>query len=147
MNSTRNTGFFHLGRLPGEMDHLLSSFFAPVGRDNGDVSESYPSLNVWEDDANLYAEAELPGFKLDEIEIYVVKNKLSLKGQRKETQGETKEVYHRRERESLPFARTIHLPVDVDGEKVKAQLRDGLLTITLPKAPEARPRKVELTKP
>ena len=147
MNSIRNTGFFHLGRLPGEMDHLLSSFFAPVGRDNGEVSESYPSLNVWEDDANIYAEAELPGFKLDEIEIYVVKNKLSLKGQRKETQGETKEIYHRRERESLPFARTIHLPVDVDSEKVNAQLRDGLLTITLPKAPEARPRKVELTKP
>jgi HSP20 family protein len=105
---------------------------------------TYPALNIWEDDNQLYIEAELPGFELDDLEIYVTgENQLSLRGERRqpELEGGT---WHRQERSYGSFERLVELPYGVDSEKVSAGLKHGLLTVTLPKHRSARPRQIEV---
>ena len=108
------------------------------------VIPAYPALNIWEDDDSMYVEAELPGFNIDDIEMYVTgENQLSLKGQRQRPQREGG-TWHRQERGFGAFSRSLELPSPVDGDKVNAELTNGVLTITLPKKEAARPRRIEV---
>ncbi len=104
---------------------------------------SFPAVNVWETDEALYAEAEVPGLKLEDLEILVKGKELTLKGERT---AETQEgvAYHRRERAYGAFSGVIQLPVEIDPEAVEASLENGVLTITMPKAASVRPRKIEV---
>ena len=101
----------------------------------------FPALNVWEDGERLFAEAEIPGLKMDDIEVSVVGKQLTIKGVRPTETGD-KATYHRRERGNGEFSRTVTLPVEIDAAKVEATLKGGVLTITLPKAETAKPRKI-----
>jgi HSP20 family protein len=104
----------------------------------------YPPLNLWEDDNNLYVEAELPELELSDLEICVNgDNQLSIKGERKQPEQE-KGIWHRRERGYGSFSRTGDLPQYVDSDKVTAELKHGVLTITLPKRKEAEARRIEV---
>lgn len=129
-----------MNRLQEEMDRLF-------GRSNGGRRfgvASYPPINLWQDDDNLYVEAELPGFELSGLEITATgDNQLSLKGAREqpELEGGT---WHRQERGYGKFSRIIELPDAIDPDKVVATLKDGVLTITLPKREEAKPRRIEV---
>jgi|SRR5579875_1334744 HSP20 family protein len=130
-----------LNRFQEEMNRLFDSF----GLRDGSwptFAVAYPAVNVWEDDEHVYAEAELPGMELDDLEIYVTGgNQLTIKGERKQpavNQG----VWHRQERGFGSFSRLISLPVDVDADKVEARLCNGVLTITMPKSETAKPRKI-----
>ncbi len=100
-----------------------------------------PALNVWEDGDHLFAEAEVPGIKMEDLEVTVHGNELSIKGTRRPSAGEDK-VYHRRETAVGEFARFLTLPAEVDAERIEAKLQDGLLRIVLPKADKARARKI-----
>jgi HSP20 family protein len=103
----------------------------------------YPPLNLWEDDNNLYVEAELPELELTDLEIFVKgDNQLSIKGERKQPERENG-TWHRRERGYGGFSRMGLLPQYVDSDKVTAELRHGVLTITLPKRKEAKARRIE----
>ena len=133
-------GVNRLQRLRAEMDELFDQFF---GRQPEYAWAAFPALNVWEDDQHLYAEAELPGMTMDDLEVYVVGNELTLKGERK-PYTEDGVTYHRRERGVGSFSRVLRLPVEVEAEKVEAVLCNGVLTIKLPKAASARPRKIEV---
>lgn len=104
---------------------------------------SFPAVNVWETDHELFAEAEVPGLKESEIDIFVVGNELTLKGERRASE-QPEAAYHRQERGTGSFTRVVHLPVDVDSARVSATLRDGVLTVTLPKAETAKPRKIQV---
>ena len=105
----------------------------------------YPPLNLWEDDNNLYVEAELPELELSDLEIVVNgDNQLSITGERKQPQQEDG-LWHRQERGHGSFARMGELPQYVDSDKVTAELKHGVLTITLPKRKEAKARRVEVT--
>jgi HSP20 family protein len=130
-----------MNRLQGEMNDLFRRF------DVGDlrrrlVGKVYPAFDMWQDEDSLYVEAELPGMELDDLEIYVTGgNQLSVKGERK--QPSIKDgTWHRQERGFGPFSRVIALPMDVDADRVVANLVHGVLTITLPKREEAKPRKI-----
>ena len=133
-------------RLREGMDKLFNEVFenrssrTPFGTFGHHAA---PALNVWEDDKNLYAEAEIPGQSLDEIELYVVGNELTVKGGRRDSEQEGV-TYHRRERGVGPFSRVLRLPVDIDADKVEATLHDGVLNITLPKAQAVLPRRIEV---
>jgi HSP20 family protein len=128
-----------MNRLREEMDRVFG------GDGLRRVSESvFPPLNIWGNDENLYVEAELPGFELSDLEIYVSgNNQLSIKGERKvpEHEGGT---WHRQERGFGSFSRMIDLPEPVDAEHVSAEFSAGVLTITMPKREEAKPRKIEV---
>jgi HSP20 family protein len=101
----------------------------------------FPALNVWEDGDKLIAEAEVPGLKLEDIELLALGTDLTIKGRRPEAR-EPNMAAHRQERGVGEFARTVTLPVEIESSKVEATLRDGILTIVLPKAEPARARKI-----
>jgi HSP20 family protein len=104
----------------------------------------FPPLNAWEDDNNLYVEAELPELELSDLEIFVDgDNQLSIKGERKQPERENGR-WHRQERGHGSFSRTCELPKYVDSDTVTAEFKHGVLTITLPKRKEARARRIEV---
>ncbi len=132
-----------LGQLRDEMDRLLSGFLGRLPTATG-AAPGQPPVNLWEDGDAVYAELEVPGVHNEQIDIAVVGDELSLgiRHQRAAPEGAT---YHRRERGAGSFTRVLRLPVEVDAERVQAELRDGVLTITLPKAESAKPRKIQVT--
>jgi HSP20 family protein len=133
-----------LHQLRGEVDRLLGGFFRPAA--DGLVSSVFrgqPAINVWEEGDALLVEMEVPGVKSEQVDISVVGDELSIKLDR---QDETREgaTYHRRERPNGACARVLRLPVAVDADRVEAELHDGVLTIRLPKAENAKPRKINV---
>lgn len=135
--------------LRGDMSRLQNELNRVFGR-LGDVRDafgptSYPALNVWQDDDHVYVEAELPGFELDDLVIYVTgANQLSLKGERKQPNLGTKAAWHRQERGYGSFSRVCDLPFDVDADKVAAELKQGVLLVKLPKHEEVKPRRIQV---
>jgi HSP20 family protein len=106
------------------------------------LAVSYPPVNVWEDDNFVYAEAELPGLKLQDLEITVTgENQLTLKGKRARTAPEKVE-WHRQERGFGSFERVLTLPAGVDPAKVEARLENGVLTVKMAKSEAAKPRRI-----
>ena len=106
---------------------------------------AYPPLNLWEDDDNLYVEAELPELELTDLEIFVNGgNQLSIKGERKQPEHE-KGIWHLQERGHGCFLRVGELPQYVNSDKVTAGFKHGVLTMTLPKRKEADARRIEVT--
>jgi HSP20 family protein len=141
MNRMTNE-FAPLMQLQGQMNRLFESFSEdlPTARP---YATAYPALNTWEDGDNAYVEAELPGMSMDDLEIYVAGSELRIAGERKiaEPQGAS---WHRRERTQGRFTRTLTLPWEIDADKVEATLKDGVLTIKLPKCESCKPRKVKV---
>ena len=131
-----------MNRLQEEMEHALGR---PGMNDPRQFARSvYPPLNLWEDDNNLYVEAELPELELSDLEIVVDgDNQLSIKGEHKQPE-QGKGMWHRRERGDGSFSRMGELPQYVDSDKVTAELKHGVLTITLPKRQEAKARRIEV---
>lgn len=130
-----------LHRVRGQMEDLFNQFWGDSTA--GAFAAGGPAVNVWEDDQSLFVETELPGLSLADIDVTVMGNELTIKGERKETLPENA-TYHRRERTVGAFARTMSLPVEIDAGRVTATLKDGVLMITLPKAEAAKPRRIEV---
>lgn len=125
--------------LRREVDRLFEGF----GRrwDGSLFEPAFPAVNVWEDDENLYAEAEIPGVKREDLEVYTVGDELTIKG-RREPCSDEKVSYHRRERGTGEFTRIVTLPAEVKADEVEATYRDGVLTVRMPKAESARPKRI-----
>ncbi len=135
--------FAALNELRREMDRIFQGFGPRFADGWFERPTGFPALNIWEDGDCLYAEAEIPGVSQNDIEVYAVGNELTIKGTRKPREGDDVS-YHRRERGTGEFARIVALPVEVNADKVQASLKDGVLTITLPKADEAKPKKISV---
>jgi len=137
-------GFGRLSSLRDELDRLFESPWAELTRTSQLLSGWTPALDVHEDKDNFVVHAELPGMKREEIEVSLHDGALSISGERKlEKQYEEAEVY-RTERFFGKFQRTVTLPAPVAADKVKAQYKDGILTITLPKTEAAKPKQIEV---
>jgi HSP20 family protein len=134
--------FSEMDRLRREMDRIYSAF--TEGRGIAPAAGVFPALNMSEDDHNLYVRAELPGVAPENIDITTKENNLILKGERKIPAEGEKVSYHRKERDSGNFRRIISLPTRVDSDKVTALCKNGVLTVTLPKAEEAIPRQISV---
>jgi HSP20 family protein len=134
--------FSEMDRLRREMDRIYSAF--TEGRGIAPAAGVFPALNMSEDDHNLYVRAELPGVAPENIDITTKENNLILKGERKIPAEGEKVSYHRKERDSGNFRRIISLPTRVDSDKVTASCKNGVLTVTLPKAEEAIPRQISV---
>ncbi len=131
-----------LHELRREMDRLFESFQGESGH-WALRGRAFPALNVWEDGECLYAEAEVPGMKMDDLEVFVIGNELTIKGRRQLEAGE-KFAFHRQERRAGQFTRVLTLPVEVNADKVEATLKDGVLSIIMPKAAAALARKIKV---
>lgn len=131
-----------MSRLHEEMNRLFDRWPTNGMRSGGRAE--YPPLNLWEDDDVLYVETELPGFEQNDVEIFVNgDNQLSLKGERRPPELENA-TWHRQERGHGSFHRVVDLPHYVDSERVAAEFKNGVLTITLPKREESKPRRIEV---
>jgi HSP20 family protein len=131
-------------QLRDEMDRLLTGFLGPVAE--GVVPamfRSQPLVNVWERGDALLVEMEVPGVKSDQTDISVANGELTIKINRP-AEVEEDVTYHRRERPVGVQTRVLQLPVDVDADRVEADLHDGVLLITLPKAESAKLRKINV---
>jgi HSP20 family protein len=138
---------FPVNRLRQEMDRMVSEVFAPVASEVNTWFQpgvgAAPRLNVWEENDTFFAEAEVPGLKHEDLDVSVIGNQLTIKG-RREAAAEKETMFHRRERSTGEFVRAVTLPAEVDADKVSATLTNGVLTVTLPKAEAAKPRKINI---
>lgn len=104
-----------------------------------------PPVDIYETpDRQVVLKAELPGLKREDIDLTVENTTLTIRGERKRDEGIADERYHRAERAYGPFTRSFTLPSTIDGGKVRAEYRDGVLTVTLPTREEARPRQIQV---
>ena len=107
-----------------------------------------PALDLYQTSDNVVAVVEIPGMKKEEIDISLHDGMLTIAGERTSSTGEGEgEKAERTERFTGKFRRSISLPTRVDAGKVSATYKDGILTVTLPKAEEAKPKKVEVNVP
>ncbi len=134
-----------VAQLRDEMERLLSGVFGqPAEGVWPSATRGQPALNLWEQDDALVAELEVPGVTAEQIDVSVIGGELSVQVQRQDhiQEGAT---CHRRERLVGATTRVLRLPADVDGDNVQAVIKDGVLTITLPKAETAKPRKIKVS--
>ncbi len=103
----------------------------------------YPPINVFEKGGDLVLVAELPGIKKEDLQLQVKGNTLRLAGERKLNYGENTS-YHRIERNTSKFDRTLKLPINVESDQVKAEYKDGILVISLPRAEADKPRQIAI---
>ena len=122
-----------------ELERMLDAF-DPGAR----WSALYPPVNVFDHGDAFVVKGEVPGIEREKIEIDVEDDTLTLRGERAFSEPSRDAAYHRRERGHGRFRRVIRLPGRVAGDEARAQYRNGVLTITIPKAKEARPRKVAI---
>ena len=135
----RWTPFSDLGRLQSQMDRLF---------DQAPAEEVFrPAVDVVEDADKIVISADLPGVAQSELELQIDKGLLTFKGTRKLSRaaGENGGDHYRRyERNAGAFERSFRVPPTVDVEKVTASMKDGVLTLTLPKKAEAQPRQIKI---
>jgi HSP20 family protein len=129
-----------------DFDHLLGRLFngSPSAQDGGRLAPY--GVDVREDQDHFYVEAELPGFKKDDVEITLENQTLTIAAQRREeSKDEKKGELLLHERRYHRFLRSFTLPPTVDEQTVNAKLTDGVLTVTLNKHEETKPRKIQVS--
>jgi HSP20 family protein len=137
------TPFNRLATIRDEFDRLFD--FAWPSRDTGLFGGWSPALDVYDDKNNLVVTLEVPGMKKEEIDISLRDGMLTVSGERKDEREQTEGQAFRSERYFGKFQRSLSLPTAVEANKVKASYKDGILTITLPKAEEAKPKQISVS--
>jgi len=138
--------FEDVSTFPQQMDRLFSQYFGRAGRGEEALAPGAwtPAVDIYETDEKMVIKAELPGLKKEDIDIEVRDNTLTLKGERKFEQETQEKNYHRVERSYGSFQRSFLLPSTIRQEAIEATFKDGILEISLPKAEEAKPKKLEI---
>ena len=138
-------GFGRLTDLRDEIDRLFDAPLAQLARTSQILSGWTPALDLYEDKENVYVRVEVPGMKKEDIELSLHNGTLSVSGERKSDETFKDAEVYREERFFGRFQRTVSLPTAVASDKVKAHYKDGILTVTLPKAEEAKPKQIQLS--
>ena len=138
----------HLDQLLNLRDEI-HRLFDPRLADGQRTTEFFdgwtPAIDLYEDKENLFVKVELPGLKKDEIEVSMHDGTLSISGERKAATEDSSRQTFRSERFFGRFHRTVELPKPVAVDKIKAAYKDGILTVTLPKTEEAKPKQIEVS--
>lgn len=136
--------FDRLSTLRDEMNRLFDFSLPGFGREDRLLGVWSPPLDVYQDKDNVFVKCELPGMKKEEIEISLHENTLTVSGERKNEREVKEGDGFRRERFFGRFHRSVTLPVPVDTNKVKANYKEGILTVSLSKAEEAKPKQIDV---
>src|SRR5512133_3969987 len=127
-----------LTRLRNEMNRVFSNYASATG------ASTFPFVNVYEDRNTLTLAAEMPGLSKEQVEITYADGTLTITGKRDATQSTASMTVLRRERSLGSFEKTIRIPVKVVSANISAKFTNGILTITLPKAEEAKPKAITI---
>ena len=132
--------FRELRRLQSEMDRVMGSLPAAGGLA---AAGAFPAVNIYAGQGGIAVVAELPGVGKDDLDIQAHHDTLTLSGTRRPP-AERRDDYHRRERRSGAFSRSIHLPFRIDPNRIEAHLENGVLRLSLARPEEDKPRRISI---
>ncbi len=115
-----------------------ATFLAPV------ATRRFPLVNFSEDEGHVYVSALVPGVDPKDIDLTVLRNTITISGERRPFEVKEGQIVHRSELGSGKFSRTLELPVDIDPENISAESKDGIMKVCLAKAEHAKPKKIEI---
>jgi HSP20 family protein len=134
-----------LSSMQDRMNRIWGSLYDRGHEDVTTRGGWIPPVDIYETDSGqIVLKAELPGLKRDDIDLTVENNTLTIKGQRRPDEAVREQQYHRVERSYGAFSRSFPLPNTVETSSVRAEYRDGVLTVTLPVRQDARPRQIQV---
>ena len=138
--------FRELAALQNEMGRWMNQMTgAPLGGNgNGGSSTWLPAVDVWETEGELVLSFDLPGIPEDKIAVELDDNVLTVSGERERTQEHSSERFYRFERRFGTFSRGVTLPAGVNEDTIKAEYRDGVLEVRIPKPEEPKPKKIQI---
>ena len=138
-------GFGRLTDLRDEIDRLFDVPLAELARNSQLLSGWTPALDVFEEKDEIIVKAELPGMKRENIDVSLHDGTLSISGERRSHETYEKAEVYRSERFFGRFQRSVTLPTPVATDKVKAEYKDGILTVRLPITEEAKPKHIDVS--
>jgi HSP20 family protein len=134
--------------LQNQMNRLFQDAMGTwLGESNGGNTNWVPLADIYENDNDLIAKVELPGVDPKMVDVRVENNVLTIRGERPFEQKVAQENYHRLERSYGTFSRSFALPTTIDADKIRAEYRDGILNLTLPKSEKAKPKRIQIAAP
>ena len=139
--------FRELAALQNEMGRWMSQVAGATpgtGGGNGQSSTWLPAVDVWETEDELVLSFDLPGIPEDKVSVELDENVLTVSGERERTQEHSGDRFYRFERRFGTFSRSVTLPAGVSEESIKADYRDGVLEIRVPKPEEPKPKKIQI---
>lgn len=139
-NGAESSPFWQLHR---ELDRMLTAPFGNLLQNEAGHPVMAPVMDVREDAEKVQVVVELPGIRREDVQLAWNDGVLSIVGERK-SESESREGYHRQERYFGRFERHVEIGVPINGDAVQASYKDGLLTVTLPKAESAKPRSIQI---
>jgi len=142
MQLTRWNPFVELDDIQQRLNRLFLDRSAKTGE--ASFADFMPPVDIEETEAEFLVKADLPDVKKDEIKIHVQEGVLTIEGERRHEKEEKGRRFHKIEREYGRFVRRFALPTAVDADQVRAEFKDGVLLVVLPKAPATKPRMVDV---
>jgi HSP20 family protein len=143
MTLVRFDPFRDLSQLQNRVNRLFTDSRA-TGLEEDAFQNWAPAVDIFERGDNLILSAELPGVRREELDLKVEGNVLTLRGERLRDKTVQEEQYHRVERSYGTFSRSFTLPSTVDSSRIEARFKDGILEVVLPKAEDAKPKKIDV---
>jgi HSP20 family protein len=143
VNLVRWEPFREMMSLRQAMDRLFEDSFVRLPRLSGDGAGEFP-IDMYQNKDDLVVKATLPGVKPEEVEITITDNTLTIRGEHTEEQETKEDDYLYRERYYGTFSRSVPIPVKVKDEKAEATFEEGVLTVTMPKAEEIKPKQIKV---
>ena len=143
---TRFSPIHDVALLQNRLNSIFSEFGRPFAGENESLSSLsfVPPVDVYEDEQKLSVRMEIPGVRLEDIDVRVENNTLTVRGERRFSSEDKEENFHRIERRYGSFARTFNLPQTLETDNIVATCENGILSIELPKKPEAKPKQIKV---
>lgn len=144
MNLVKWDPFNDMRSLQNRLNRFFGQDFSPRTWLDEELSMANwkPAVDIYDNDNSIVIKAELPGVESKDVEVELKDRVLTLKGERSEEKEVKEESYHRKERVFGKFQRSFTLPAEVDADKIKAEYKDGVLNIEIPKPEEIKPKKI-----
>lgn len=135
----------NLDNLRNEMDRIYDRYYRSGEEDAENICDCYPMVDIKETKDEFIVNAELPGVSKQDIKINFTDDSLVIEGEKKEEEKDEKNTYHRVERSYGKFYRSFSFPGKVAGDKIKAAYKDGILSVSLPKKEEMKPKEISIS--
>lgn len=131
--------------MRNEMERKFNKFYRSMAEDSEGICDCYPLVDIEETKDNFIIYAELPGLSREDVKLSIADDTLTISGEIKEPEQKQDRKFHRLERSYGKFQRSFYLPMQINSDKVKAGFKDGILTVTLPKKEEVKPKEVSIS--